>query len=767
MNGANNGTGGGGGGGGGGGAGFVVTVSGNNSGLITGGIGGNGGAPGGGGATGGGGGGAGGAGVFINANGVVYTNDGTINGGTGGNGGSGANASGGNAGDGGVGVALENIATLNNTGSITGGTGGNGGISAGGNNANGGNGAPGIYVSAGIGNIVNSGTIIGGTGGPAGVGGAGGITGSGGVGMYVEVGTISSLANAASGMIRGTGADGLQNYGAIVDLTNAGTIKSYGQGGRYGLANSGTISNLNNSGLIQGLNSGLVNNLGATITVLTNAVGGNIGGGGTGITNAGSIGALTNSGGISSAFSTALYNTGSIDVLTNIGQITAPFGNMISNSGTISTLNNLNGGITLTYSGALPQNYNIIISSASSFGKLSGGTGSTVFGISSLSGTGKGVLGSYASIITGISNAQLGVTGISKTGTSNGYGYVLSEATPTSNIWDLLITSAPTTLVLGPSTANTQQSLVNTSTVLQGTYALQNAVLSNSLSYDCTEFGVNNICISAGGRNTAVATTNGLNNSSALLIAAYRPHPNYRIGAYADQNLSVNNGSSTVTLGNNTPLVGIFGVWSERLDGAGTEVKVAAAYGQKNTSINRSVVGTGATASEAGSGSSSLNSQGAQVTAKYGFKVIDNVVVSPYIGMRYTQNNMGGYIESSSSSVTAPLGYSALNTNATTALAGLGASYKGVTQTTLLASAGVEGNTSTTGGTYSASSSSIPGLTPINFNANPVKTRPTASLGAYYDIEKNQRIGVTGIYRQESYQAVSTTTVLATYTIGL
>lgn len=84
---------------------------------------------------------------------------------------------------------------------------------------------------------------------------------------------------------------------------------------------------------------------------------------------------------------------------------------------------------------------------------------------------------------------------------------------------------------------------------------------------------------------------------------------------------------------------------------------------------------------------------------------------------------------------------------------------------TTFASARVETDTNTSNGTYSATG--ITGLTSINFNANPVKTRPTATLGAYYDIEKNQRIGVTGIYRQEAYQAVSTTTVMATYTIGL
>jgi len=296
---------------------------------------------------------------------------------------------------------------------------------------------------------------------------------------------------------------------------------------------------------------------------------------------------------------------------------------------------------------------------------------------------------------------------------------------------------------------------------LQGTYTMQNAALVNSFTYDCNEFGANNVCVSAGGRNTMVSAANGLNNTSALLIAAYRPHSNYRIGAYADQNLSVNNAGSAVNLGNNTPLIGLFGAWNERLDGAGAEVKISAAFGQKNATVTRSIVGS----SEAGSGSSQLNSQGAQVLAKYGVNVISDGIVSPYIGVRYTQNNMGGYTEGASSSVTAPLTYSALNTNATTALAGIGASYKFIPQAVAFASAGIETDTNTSNGTYSATG--ISGLTPVNFNFNPVRTRPTATLGAYYNVEKNQRLGITGIYRQEAYQAVSTTTVMATYTIGL
>jgi hypothetical protein len=74
-----------------------------------------------------------------------------------------------------------------------------------------------------------------------------------------------------------------------------------------------------------------------------------------------------------------------------------------------------------------------------------------------------------------------------------------------------------------------------------------------------------------------------------------------------------------------------------------------------------------------------------------------------------------------SEAVKAPLTYSALDTNATTVLAGLGASYKGIAQTVLFASAGVEADTNMANGTYSATG--VTGLTAINFNSNPVRTR--------------------------------------------
>jgi len=313
-----------------------------------------------------------------------------------------------------------------------------------------------------------------------------------------------------------------------------------------------------------------------------------------------------------------------------------------------------------------------------------------------------------------------------------------------------------------PSTlASNQTSVATLASALAPIFTLQNSILANSFTYDCPVFGENNVCVSAGGRNTAVQATNGLNSTSALLIAAYRAAKNVRFGGYADQNLSVNNASTGISLWNNTPLVGLFGVWSENLDGTGSEVKVSAAYGQKNTTITRQVFNN----TEPGSGSSTLNSQGAQVSAKYGFGITEGLIVSPYVGMRYTQNNLAGYVESASSGVSVPLTYLSLGTSASTALFGIGASYKGIPKTTLFMSAGLETSISTNNGLINAAG--IIGLTPVTLNPDPVNTRSTTSVGAYYDIQKNQRVGITGIYRQESYQAVSTTTVMTTYTVGI
>jgi len=612
------------------------------------------------------------------------------------------------------------------------------------------------------GNLINNAAVVGGEGreGISVIGVVDTLTNNGSINGYnnfairIDSNDVSQITNnGAIGIITGSSYNlGISNATLGMLINNRDGIISINENSAHAIyVESGNISNLINYGQI--------------IATGIYAKGIYLGGYGVEEMPSSAISLLTNYGTVSGGVAGILVDDSgtydahnSIGTLNNLGVITSTssggFG--ISNFGTITTLNNTQGGnsgsaatTALTYDGNVPTNYNIGIVSSTHYGQLavnrltSGTSTITNFGIY---GTPLLTSRTYAGVLTN----NVSVTNLQATYDNMSLALVENALT---GAYDLTFT--------GASLMGTQQSLVNTANALAPVYALQNSALVNSFTYDCTLFDVNNICVSVGGRNTQVSAANGLNNTSALLIAAYRPHPNYRIGAYADQNLSVNNAGSTVNLTNSTPLIGIFGAWIQNQEGTGAEVRVSAAYGQKNTTITRQVVGL----SEPGSGSSTLNSQGAQITAKYGFAVVPDVLVSPFVGMRYTQNNMGGYTETASSSVTAPLTYSALNTNATTALAGVGASYRFIPKATVFASAGVETDTNTANGTYTATG--INGLTPVNFNPNPVRTRPTATLGAYYDIVKNQRLGLTGIYRQEAYQALSSTTVMATYTIGL
>jgi hypothetical protein len=525
------------------------------------------------------------------------------------------------------------------------------------------------------------------------------------------------------------------SIGATGVLQNFGTSPVFTGG--TGITSAGSITSLINNGIIKAPSPG-----GDGIFI----GGGHI------------IGSLVNSGSIAGG-RYAIHNNGTITELTNTATTGSPTsgiygsgtaGGDILNLGTIGTLNNAQSNTALVLYGILPTNYNIIINSPTSYGtftarSVNGGSNPTggpmTFGIYAGSTiTAK----TYSTVLTGIPSTKLTNT----TGTYQGLTWALTPNGSTQ--YDLNFTGS-----------NTAVTTVNSITAqgLQTAFALQNTVLVNGFTYDCPLFDKNNVCVSAGGRYTAV-DAQSVNSGAGVLIGAYRWNNQVRFGAYIDQNVSTNT-TGIIKVSNGSPMVGLFGVWSERLDGTGAEVRVSAGYGQKNTTMTRPVIdGT-----EPGSGSSTLTSQGAQAIAKYGFGVTDNAVVAPYAGLRYTQNNMNGYSEGASASVTAPLTYAPLNTNATTIVAGLGATYKIIPAVTLLASAGVESDTNTNYSSYSATG--LYGLTEISMNPNPKYTRPTGMLGAYYDVEKNQRISLTGVYRQAPYQGVGATTYMALYTIGL
>lgn len=546
-------------------------------------------------------------------------------------------------------------------------------------------------------------------------------------------GTIYTRGGNAAGMyISATNASSAAN-----SLTNAGAIQTDGAGAAGMRLASGATS------------SSVVNSIVNSGTIITNGAAAH------GIQVTG-VGAVT---------------------IENTGTITANGANAfgVYSTGNITSLTNRQGGSNpLTFSGVLPTNYNATIVSPTVYGKLDASNGA-VTGVMNFSIASASTVSAttYSTVLSGIKVNNLGNSyGTISIGGTQYQWALVHRINGSADQTDLVLSAvvqpslaaleevlATQSYLIAPIESDTQAALSSVGTALQGLFATQSAGVINGMSYDCSIFGANNVCVSAGGRFTNVSAY-PYNNSSALIIGAYRFSNNLRFGGYLDQNLSQSTPGGIAQLNNGSPMVGIFGVWSQNLDGTGAEAKLAAGYANKGATITRPVVGV----SEAGSGSTSLTSQGILGLLRYGFGMGNKTVLSPYAGMRYLVGGMGGYGESQSSTVSSPLNYNTINNYMTTVLAGVSGIHKLSEKTSLLASAGVEKDTNANVGNLATTGN---GYFNIAMNNNYRSTRPTASLGAFHDLGINERIGISAIYRQEAYQALTSTTVMATYTVGL
>jgi len=638
-----------------------------------------------------------------------------------------------------------------------------------------------------------------------------------------SAGTISSIAiesSSLSGGINNAGEMG-SNYFSNSTLSgginNAGSINSTYNGIHVfyssisgGINNSGTISGDNNginnyystidaitnTGTISASVTGINNSVGGTITTLNNS--GTITGDGGygGIINDSIIGTLINSGTISSSNGTAIFSdwatitnlnnsgtiasyshaihtygapgTATIDTLTNTGTISSSHGYGINTEwggiGNIGTLNNAQGvgnaAGALTFNGFLPTHYNIIIDRAN-YGQLIATTdcgpddcssSATNFGISSLSGKIKQL--TYSNVMSGVTSSKF--TNYQSTGTSWGkyLGVDWQLVVTSSSIWDLNFSSLPV------YAADTQSSIAFQSRQLRSAFNTQTVAANFGLNYDCNVFDVKGMCISAGGRYTTIDNPN-INNSAAVVTLGYKVNPNIRIGAYLDQNINISNPTG-INISNNTPLMGLYALWNKEQSGLGYQVRLANTYQDKDITQTRTVFDT----SEAGSGRSSLKSQSYLAELSYAFQYQDRTLVRPYAGLRYTHLKQDGYTEATTDTVTDPLTVAALRDKSATALLGVKINRHLTDKATLTAQLGLEQDLHHKVDHYSATDLNGSDLTAVAFNSNIKRTRPVASIGAFYDVTKTQRASATINYQQTAFQSTGSATAYFNYMIG-
>jgi autotransporter-associated beta strand protein len=418
----------------------------------------------------------------------------------------------------------------------------------------------------------------------------------------------------------------------------------------------------------------------------------------------------------------------------------------VANSGTFNIQNTANNvsvaGLTQTSTGSLLMN----MSPTNNQRVNVTGTASIAGALSLNASAGTYTAGKYTLL------TAHGVTGTFGTFTSNLSSFTRLGYTLSYDANDVYLNFLPNLL-------DTQNSLQANVAALQGVYSLQTGTVNNSLSYDCNNFGAKGFCVSTGGRysNASESTSN---TTSAMIIAGYKINDHLRIGASADQNLYNTDVAQIASVRSNTPLMGAFVVWNQNADKTGFETKVAAGYNNSDLNVNRVAVGT----SEAGQGSTALNTLSESMTTSYAIKLGENYRLSPYAGVRHTSVSANGYAEQSTANVTAPLSYNGLNQESTSALLGVRLAGQVYKNTTVQTSAGFEEDMHNSVNNYSATG--LAGLSAITFNPNIQRTRAVVNFGASYELAKGHHLAFNTIYRQESFQGVDTKMAYVNYSMG-
>ena len=278
---------------------------------------------------------------------------------------------------------------------------------------------------------------------------------------------------------------------------------------------------------------------------------------------------------------------------------------------------------------------------------------------------------------------------------------------------------------------------------------------ANMNTYDCDLFDKNNICLSLGGRHTAINTPKTRTNS-VVWVGGYRLSDTLRVAGFYHSNLSHKTPAS-FKLSDKTPMTGALVVWNQNPDKLGYQLKLANAYQQKNATLTREVVGS----SEEGKGQTVIEAESYVAELQYGYQFSDDTLLHPYFAARSAVIKQDAYTETGNSS---PLSFNEIKDKSTTVLLGIKFGTRLSHKLSLKGSLGVEHDIEHS--VDKLEPTGISGLNTVSLTDSFNKTRPVVSLGFDYALKPNHRLSGILQYQELPYESKTESNAYLYYMIG-
>ena len=590
-------------------------------------------------------------------------------------------------------------------------------------------------------------------------------TGNYGQAITIEETNLFEITNLSGGIIKVTdsalnsAALRITTGGSVNTITNNGTISAVGTTHSRGILSisTATIDRLTNTGTISASgasnsNYGIVfwNNSGTSITNsgTIQGSGGNYGYG-IRIGSSGSISTITNSGTIKGS-KDGISNSSTITSIINSGTITGTSGYSIHNfGGSITNLTNSQNNLTLM--GNVPINYYVKVNSTSSYGKISftNASGSMNVGIADDSTLTEGT---YEAVVSGVSASNISNRSGTYISDANHYKYSVSNSSGTQ--WDLVVNDLTEDVqcsVDSGSGSCTKTSCI-TSSIETGMNAVTNSNFAHMNTYDCDTFGESGSCLSIGGRGIFVNDPQS-EIRGVVLVYGKKQSSNLRWGTFLHHNISYNT-PSNFTLSNNTPMIGFYGVWNEKEDHTGLQLKIGNSYQATNAVITRPVVGV----SDQATGNTSLYNNQVILELRNNKKISDSFTLSPYFATLYSQKYQKGYTETG---IDLPLTYNKIIDTSMTAITGIKFRKNLNKDYSFFGTIGLEHDLSHQ--VSALSPTGVSGLTTVDLTKSHEPTRHVIAIGYDHQVSDNQILRIKGQYQELPYQGMNETNLYASY----